>query len=150
MDTQRDIRAIIAENIVRNMEEQDISRQKLCKDLDVKYTTLCDWVKGTSSPKPEWLEKLAGYFGIAIGEFFIDYESKDTGMEGRLMAYAQKVKELDVKILEYLTDEQVTELLKHGFRFKHKSLEERITENDGQLTVSKEIDWGKPMGKEIW
>ena len=130
------------------MEEQNISRQKLCKDLDVKYTTLCDWVKGTSSPKPECLEKLAGYFGIEIGDFFIDFERKDTGTEDRLMAYATKAKQLDMKLLESLTDEQIKALLKQGFRFKHKTLEERIAEYGGKISTI-EFDWGEPMGREI-
>lgn len=148
MDTQRDIRAIIAENIVRNMEAQNISRQKLCKDLDIKYTTLCDWVKGTSSPKPEWLEKLAGYFEIEIGDFFIDFERKDTGTEDRLMAYAARTKELDMNILGSLTEEQVKELLKKGFRFKHKTFEERLAEYGGEISVI-DFDWGEPMGDEM-
>ena len=150
MIKQRNIKTVIASNIERGMKEKAVTRKQLCEDLNIKYTTLCDWIKGKTSPKPEWLEKMAGYFGIEIGEFFIDFESKDTGTEERLMAYAARAKQLDMKLLELLTDEQIKALLKQGFRFKHKTLEERIAENGGVLTVSKEIDWGEPMGREIW
>ena len=34
--------------------------------------------------------------------------------------------------------------------FRHKTLEERAAEFDGNLMLSDEYDWGTPVGKEIW
>ena len=34
--------------------------------------------------------------------------------------------------------------------FRHKTLEERITEYDGQHNLDGEFDWGEPVGREIW
>ena len=34
--------------------------------------------------------------------------------------------------------------------FRHKTLEERAAEYGGKLDVGGEIDWGEPVGREIW
>lgn len=34
--------------------------------------------------------------------------------------------------------------------FRHKSLEERVKESGKPLKFSKEINWGTPVGNEVW
>lgn len=34
--------------------------------------------------------------------------------------------------------------------FRHKTLEERAVEFDGELMLDGEYDWGEPVGKEVW
>ena len=34
--------------------------------------------------------------------------------------------------------------------FRHKTLEERAAEYDGQLKFDGEYDWGEPVGREVW
>ena len=34
--------------------------------------------------------------------------------------------------------------------FRHKTLEERAAEYDGQLKLDGEYDWGEPVGREVW
>ena len=34
--------------------------------------------------------------------------------------------------------------------FRHKSLEERAAEYGGKLNLTGEIDWGDPVGREVW
>ena len=34
--------------------------------------------------------------------------------------------------------------------FKHKTLEERAAEYNGQLNLDGEYDWGTPVGREVW
>ena len=34
--------------------------------------------------------------------------------------------------------------------FRHKTLEERAEEFGGKLTLGGELDWGEPVGREIW
>lgn len=34
--------------------------------------------------------------------------------------------------------------------FRHKTLEERAMEFDGELMLDGEYDWGKPVGGEVW
>ena len=144
-----DIRQVFACNLNRFMKEQNVSRRKMCEDLGFKYTTLCDWIKGNTSPKPEALKAMSVYFGIEVSDFYIETE-KPSDPTRRLLAYAGKGNVLDQKLLSELTDEQIKELLKKGFTFKHKTLEERIAEYGGTLSLDGEFDWGEPVGREIW
>lgn len=34
--------------------------------------------------------------------------------------------------------------------FRHRSLKERAAKYGGKLNLSEEIDWGEPMGDEVW
>lgn len=34
--------------------------------------------------------------------------------------------------------------------FKHRTLEERAAEYNGQLNLDGEYDWGTPLGREVW
>ena len=34
--------------------------------------------------------------------------------------------------------------------FKHKTLEERAAEFNGELGLDGECDWGEPLGREVW
>lgn len=34
--------------------------------------------------------------------------------------------------------------------FRHKTLEERAADYDGQLKLDGEYDWGEPEGREVW
>ena len=34
--------------------------------------------------------------------------------------------------------------------FRHKTLEERAGEYDGNLNLDGEYDWGEPVGREVW
>jgi len=33
---------------------------------------------------------------------------------------------------------------------RHRTLEERAAEYDGQLNLDGEFDWGEPVGREVW
>lgn len=33
---------------------------------------------------------------------------------------------------------------------KHKTLEERAAEFNGNLNLDGELDWGEPLGREVW
>ena len=54
-----------------------------------------------------------------------------------------------MKLLESLTDQQIKALIKQGFMFKHKTLEERIAEYGGKLNLDGEYDWGEDKGREV-
>ncbi|MBR4819920.1 MAG: streptomycin biosynthesis protein StrG [Clostridiales bacterium] len=59
-------------------------------------------------------------------------------------------KQLNICVLDYLSDEQVKELLKAGFSFSHKSLEEYVSDSGKELKAGAEFDWGESVGNEIW
>lgn len=144
-----DIRTIVAGNIQRFIAEKKKTRQEVADDLDIKYTTLCDWINAKSSPKLETLETLGRYFGVAIGDFFIDFDNIGDSVS-RISAYAREAVNLDMSVLDSLTDEQIRELLNRGFSFKHKTIKDYVKESGGVLKVSPEFDWGEPVGDEIW
>lgn len=35
-------------------------------------------------------------------------------------------------------------------KYKHKTLEERVADSGIPLSFSKEIEWGNPVGSEVW
>ena len=144
------IKSIFSSNLKRLMDANKISRKALCQELNIKYTTFCDWVNGKSIPKDSQLELLGSYFSISAGEFFIDYSRPDTEIEKSVGAYYSPLKELDMSLLEKMDDNQIKELLKAGFVFRHKSLEEYIRESGKPFVSSEELDWGEPMGDERW
>ena len=59
---------VMAKNIKRHMKMKNIDRKKLSKDIDVKYTTLTDWINANTYPRIDKIEKLANYFGISKSE----------------------------------------------------------------------------------
>lgn len=55
---------IISKNISRLMNERGITRNQISDDLNIKYTTLTDWIKGNTYPRIDSIEKLANYFNV--------------------------------------------------------------------------------------
>lgn len=49
--------------------------------------------------------------------------------------------------LEVMVSDGVITLTK---TFRHKTLEERAAEFNGELMLDGEYDWGKPAGREVW
>lgn len=80
----------IAKNIKLLMDIYDKSRKEVCEDLDIRYTTFCDWYNGKVYPKLDNLESMAYYFRIDTKDFFIEIE-KNERMLGRLQAYAERI-----------------------------------------------------------
>ena len=142
------VKRILSANLTRFMEDRQISRRQLCEELDIKYTTLCDWVKGRTSPNPAALEAMSRFFGVAVADFYIEVDQPSDPFT-RLLKYSGKEAVLELDILEGLSDEQVRELLKKGFTFRHKTMEERVAEFGGKLEFEP-FDWGEPVGREKW
>ena len=138
----------VSRNLTRLMEERNVSRRTLSKDLNIKYTTLCDWINGNSFPRASALSALAGYFGISESEFFIEIAENNNSFS-RLNKYMSELT-LNPSTIEFMTDDQIRELLNRGFSFKHRTLEEYIALSERPLKASTEIDHGKPIGDEIW
>ena len=138
-------------NLNRLLIENKKSRKDVCRDLDIKYTTFCGWVNGNNIPKASQIERLSDYFHVSSSYFFLEGNTDgDEALINRLMEYSKKSKELPMKMLDELTDEQIRELLESGFRFQHKTLSQYIEESGGELILSEKIDFGKPIGREIW
>ena len=88
---------IMAKNIQRYMDQRGISRQQLCDALDIKYTTLRDWLKGITYPRIGKVEAMANYFGCEKSDLIEDKKEKPTEDDGLtdnqrlLMEFAKSV-----------------------------------------------------------
>ena len=79
---------IMARNIQRFMDQRGISRQQLCDALDIKYTTLRDWLKGITYPRIGKVEAMANYFGCEKSDLIEDKKEKPTEHDG--LSYKKK------------------------------------------------------------
>ena len=55
---------IFAKNLKKYMEINEVDRNELCRQLDIKYTTLADWCNGKTYPRIDKIDLLAEYFNI--------------------------------------------------------------------------------------
>ena len=73
---------ILAENILYYMEIKGVTKQQLCADLNFKYTTFVEWIKGRAYPRIGAVEKMAHYFGCEKSNLIEDRRKKDAEDEG--------------------------------------------------------------------
>lgn len=66
---------IMAENIQRLMAVKGVDRNKMATDLDLKYTTLTDWIKGNTYPRIDKIELMARYFNVTKSSLVEKHES---------------------------------------------------------------------------
>ena len=98
MNTEEN-KQIMARNIQRYMDQRGISRQQLCDALDIKYTTLRDWLKGLTYPRIGKVEAMANYFGCEKSDLIEDKKGKPTEYDGlsekrkALIEFAQSIPE---------------------------------------------------------
>ncbi|WP_010050262.1 XRE family transcriptional regulator [Carnobacterium maltaromaticum] len=88
---------IMAKNIKHYMDKNGIGRNKLSDDLDIKYTTLTDWINGKTYPRIDKIEILANYFGISKSDLVEDrnndilsiYNKLNELRQGKVYKYAE-------------------------------------------------------------
>lgn len=56
---------VFSKNIKKFMEINNVDRYKLAEALDIKYTTLSDWINGKIYPKIDKIELIANYFNVS-------------------------------------------------------------------------------------
>ncbi|MCR5268441.1 MAG: helix-turn-helix domain-containing protein [Lachnospiraceae bacterium] len=145
------IRAIFSANINFLMKERGITRKKACSDLGIKYTTFCDWINGRTLPREDQLVKLGKYFDLEPGDLLVEMNSDNPqARRKRLSGYTISSRRLSMDLLNTLSDDQIMELIRSGFTFEHKTLEDYVRESGGKIIASDEMDWGEPVGSEVW
>lgn len=55
---------VFAENLKRYMNLYHKDRAQLCRDLNIKYSTLSEWINAKKYPRIDKIELLSKYFGI--------------------------------------------------------------------------------------
>jgi Uma2 family endonuclease len=83
----RNLKSVIASNLIYLMRIYGKSRKDVCADLDISYTTFCDWINARTYPRLDALENLGYYFRIGTRDFFVEIE-KNHAMTERLTSYA--------------------------------------------------------------
>jgi len=66
----------VSMNLKNLMALHNVSRKQLASDLNIKYSTLCEWLKANKMPRPEKLEMLAEYFNTSVDHFFYGLDDK--------------------------------------------------------------------------
>ena len=142
----------VSKNIKFLLNYNNKTRKDVCRDLNIKYTTFCDWTNGKTMPAYNVLEALGEYFHMEPWLFYGNTEELKK-RASVLSIYASKFKGgkvLDMDILKTLDDNQIRTLKEQGYTFRHRTLEEYIELSGGKLTASDEYDWGEPVGRETW
>jgi transcriptional regulator with XRE-family HTH domain len=101
-----DNKQIMARNIQRYMDQRGITRQQLCDALDIKYTTLRDWLKGITYPRIGKVEAMANYFGCENSDLIEDKKEQPTEYDG----LSENMNEL-IKHLKTLPEDKIQMLL---------------------------------------
>lgn len=73
---------ILADNILYYMDVKGVTKQQLCAELDIKYSTFVEWIKGRSYPRIGAVEKLAWYFGCEKSDLIEDRRKSDNEDDG--------------------------------------------------------------------
>ena len=95
---------IMAENIMYYMDINGKTRIDLCKDLNLKYTTVTGWVTGEKYPRIDSIEKMANYFGISKGDLVERHIKKpapesESGLNAEIKNYLDLLTEDELRIL---------------------------------------------------
>lgn len=67
-----DPKICFATNLKRYMEIHQVSRRKLSDDINIKYSTICEWLKGTMMPRADKMELVANYFNTTSSRLLED------------------------------------------------------------------------------
>ncbi len=68
---------IMARNIRRYLELNDMTQTDLCNALNLKFMTVSDWVNAKSYPRIDKIEMMANYFGISKADLVEEHTDKD-------------------------------------------------------------------------
>ena len=68
---------VFSKNLQYYMHQRGKTRNDICSDLDLKYTTVTDWIKGKTYPRIDKIELLANYFNINKSDLIEDKMKSD-------------------------------------------------------------------------
>lgn len=71
---------IMAKNIQYYLDLNGKTRNEICKDLGIKYSTFTDWFNGNTYPRIDKIEMMANYFGIQKSDL-VEEKTEKIGVE---------------------------------------------------------------------
>lgn len=76
MSTQLGNKKIMAKNIQYYMDLYNKTRNDICQDLGIKYTTFTDWIKANTYPRIDKIELMANYFNIKKSDLIEEHNKE--------------------------------------------------------------------------
>lgn len=76
MSTQLGNKKIMAKNIQYYMDLYNKTRNDICQDLGIKYTTFADWIKANTYPRIDKIELMANYFNIEKSDLIEEHNKE--------------------------------------------------------------------------
>lgn len=76
MSTQLGNKKIMAKNIQYYMDLYNKTRNDICQDLGIKYTTFTDWIKVNTYPRIDKIELMANYFNIEKSDLIEEHNKE--------------------------------------------------------------------------
>lgn len=65
---------VTTKNILRLLEEKEISANKLAIDCGLNNSAITEWKKGKSNPSVKSLQKIADYFNLPLSYFYEEHD----------------------------------------------------------------------------
>lgn len=65
----------LGERLAHHLREEGITQVELARRVGVPPSSVSEWIKGTSFPRHENLERLALAFDMDLGQFFAPVET---------------------------------------------------------------------------
>lgn len=132
---------IMAKNIKHYMETNNITRSELCAALNIKYSTMSEWINGKAYPRIDKIELMANYFGVNKSDLIED--KSETTTEETFKSKGVKIPVLGevaagvpIEAIEDIIDyEEITEEMAQtgeffGLKIKGDSMYPRICDGD--------------------
>ena len=119
---------IFANNLSFYMKQKGVDRNTLCADLDLKYTTVRDWLKGITYPRIGKIELLANYFNINKSDLIENKISTAQPSDSLLEEITNTARKLntDNKKIVLRTSEELLESQKNEEETKKNEVSEVI------------------------
>lgn len=122
---------IFANNLNFYMEKKGVDRNTLCADLNLKYTTVRDWLKGITYPRIGKIELLANYFNINKSDLIENKATTTQPSDSLLDAITNTARKLntDNKKIVLRTSEDLWESQKaNGETYQQRNEQSQPTE----------------------
>lgn len=68
MDNAEKMKRVFAENLKRNLDRKGLNQTDMARDLGFPETTVSNWMKKETYPRPDRLQMMADYFNIRRSE----------------------------------------------------------------------------------
>jgi repressor LexA len=69
-------RQTMSKNLQRFLRLTGKSRRQVSNDLNLSYSTFCDWINGSKYPRIDKIELLADYFNVMKSDLIEDSETQ--------------------------------------------------------------------------